>query len=126
MLKNIVTAALIAICLGSGAANAAAPTLKPKLSSVWTSGNLDCGSWIMAREAKMSQAIEDYIVGLMNGLALGREVELWHAKGATTQEQVFLWFDNYCRMNPLSNPTGDGARKLADELSDGDFSREAR
>ena len=37
-----------------------------------------------------------------NGMALGRAIEIWKSNGlSVSQEQAFLWLDNYCRQKPL-------------------------
>jgi hypothetical protein len=69
-----------------------------------TNGSIDCGLWVKARKQGAALAFESYLVGLMNGLALGSSIEFWYAGGnSVSQDQIFLWMDNYCERLPLSN-----------------------
>ena len=63
----------------------------------------DCGDWVKARKADRSSILEAFVVGTLNGMALGGKRELWRAAGdKVSDESVFLWMDNYCNANPLS------------------------
>lgn len=67
-------------------------------------GLLDCGAWVKSRTEGKSAIFEGYLVGFMNGLVLGSGTEFWRATGAkVSQDQVFLWMDNYCREHPLAD-----------------------
>lgn len=82
---------------------------------IYIEGTMDCGEWVQSRERQRSIAYETYLVGLINGLALGRKVEFWNAKGIVmSREQAYLWMDNYCKSNPLSQPTA-GVFQLFEE-----------
>ena len=68
-------------------------------------GTMDCGQWVESRSLNRSIAYEHYLIGLINGQALGRQVEFWNAGGIPVSlEQVHLWMDKYCKDHPLSNP----------------------
>ena len=79
-------------------------------------GTVDCGEWITARSNNTAVPLEHYLLGLLNGLALGRQDEFWRADGRSkpSREAIYLWMDKYCRDNPLSNPVS-GAFVLFDE-----------
>lgn len=80
---------------------------------IWASG-INCGDWAQQRAAGATY-VEWYLVGLIDGLALGTHTEIWRAGGVKiTGEQVFLWMDKYCRENPLSNVI-TGAFRLHEE-----------
>ena len=81
-------------------------------------GALDCGKWVQARTNSASSNLEHYLLGLLNGLALGRQVEFWQARGlpSPSRESVYLWMDGYCRDNPL-NDVAQGATALYAERS---------
>ena len=86
--------------------------------AITTSGKLDCAMWTNARTAKASDSHERFLQGLLNGMALGSNVEFWKAKGdGLTADDVFLWMDNYCRQNPLSNAF-EGSVVLMNEHTD--------
>lgn len=74
---------------------------------------VQCGNWVENRkEGKQSAVSEGSLLGFLSGWQAhsGRDV----FKGASN-ESIFLWMDNYCQKNPLSN-TYDGALKLDFEL----------
>jgi hypothetical protein len=78
-------------------------------------GITDCASWVTSRTAGRAEYLEHYLLGLLNGLALGSGIEFWRAGGVkVSREQAYLWMDNYCRNNPLSNPI-TGAFALMNE-----------
>ena len=90
---------------------------------IWTEGTVDCGMWVTARKQNSAQAFEGHLLGLLNGLALGRRVDIWRAEGVPmSRDQAYLWMDNYCQSNPLSHVVS-GAVMLADEKTNGTFSR---
>ena len=68
-------------------------------------GALDCGQWSAARTKERAGYFEHYLLGLLNGMALGKRIEFWHAGGRSSpsREAVYLWMDKYCRENPLSH-----------------------
>ena len=67
-----------------------------------TKGILDCGLWLDARRGNNAISLEHYLVGLINGLALGRGIEIWYAKGIEVNErQLHYWMDSYCARNPM-------------------------
>jgi hypothetical protein len=71
---------------------------------IWAKVTVDCGRWIEARTAGRASSLEAYLLGLLDGISFGAWVEFWKAGGIdTSKEQVFLWMDNYCRENPLSD-----------------------
>ena len=64
-------------------------------------GNLDCATWASSREAKASVALEHYLLGFINGLALGNRKDFWEYPSRIKREQVHYWMDKYCAENPL-------------------------
>ena len=72
-------------------------------TGVYASGTADCGLWAKARSEKSAELLEHYILGILDGMALTRQVEFWRADGAPiSRESVYLWMDGYCRENPLN------------------------
>jgi len=66
--------------------------------------SFNCGDWVTQRQEGPAQSIKlrGYVVGYINGLAIGRGADLWRANGGVlSQDQVFLWIDNWCKENPL-------------------------
>jgi len=71
---------------------------------IWIEGTLDCGEWVAARKAAMAQYYEHYLLGVLNGLSMGRRVDIWRIQdNKMSREQAYLWMHNYCQSNPLSN-----------------------
>lgn len=85
-------------------------------------GTMDCGSWVSSRKAN-NQLMQEWLLGLFNGLAFGANMELWDANGQTiTHQQMYLWMDNYCTKNPL-NSVIQGSVELMNERTNGRFSK---
>ena len=66
-----------------------------------------CAGWAEARDTPMTNLISEYwLVGLMNGLAIGSGKDFW---ANIEQNQLIFWMDRYCDNNPLGNTvTGAG------------------
>jgi hypothetical protein len=113
MKKTLTLALLLSCCL----ANA---------QGIFIQGNIDCGMWIEARSKRMAITFEHFIVGMVNGLAVGSELDIWRGKGiAVTQEQYFYWMDGYCKNKPL-NSVLQGVNDFANEMTDGRFIKRRR
>jgi hypothetical protein len=81
------------------------PTTHLSAQHITVEGWIDCGKWVEARKQERAVALEHYLIGLLNGLALGSYVDFWRAGGIKlSSEQAFLWMDNYCQREPLSDP----------------------
>jgi hypothetical protein len=119
-MKRAITSALLAVTLTLGCGGAAVAQL------VMIHGTLDCGIWIKARDKKTSEILEGVVVGTINGLAVGRFVEIWNAGGiSVSDDQAFLWLDNYCRQNPLKG-VFEGLASFANERTSGGFANALR
>lgn len=89
-------------------------------------GTMDCGKWLSARKSMTANYYEHYLLGIVDGLALGRWVDVWAGKGGqVTTEQFYYWMDAYCEKNPL-DMTITGAVNFADEMSNGVFKKKAK
>jgi hypothetical protein len=83
----------------------------------------DCGEWMKARKLKRSSPHEARLVGLIDGMAIGRMTEIWKAQGnPMSKEQVYSWMDQYCQANPQSRIV-IGAEELANEKTNGEYRR---
>ncbi len=106
-MKNLIAITIVLIISNLAAANVA------------VEGNLDCGAWLDARKSNSSKFFEHYLIGTINGMALGRNIEIWNANGIkVSREQVYFWMDSYCQKNPLSY-TITGAFAFANERTNG-------
>jgi len=91
--------------------------------SMWVETAEDCGEWAKARKLKRSSPHEARLVGLLDGMAVGRMIEIWKAQGnPMSKEQVYSWMDKYCQANPLSRVV-IGAEELANERTNGEYRR---
>ena len=91
--------------------------------SVLLTGDTNCGTWIDGRTQRTAVALENFLEGLLNGMALTSMIEFWDRGGVRiTKEQVFLWMDNYCRTNPHFN-IYLGAMAIVNERTDGEWDR---
>ena len=73
-------------------------------AGVVVEGQADCGLWVKARTGGTAGYLEHYLIGLLNGMVMGTGIEFWRAGGVpVSRDQVFLWTDNYCRGEPLSD-----------------------
>ena len=77
-------------------------------------GVRSCGVWVADRAQNSfgSRTDEAWFVGFMSGLAAmsGKDIIT-----DSDNESLFLWVDNYCKINPL-NSTGEAAEVLFLEL----------
>ena len=90
---------------------------------MWVETAEDCGEWAKARKLKRSSPHEARLVGLLDGMAVGRMIEIWRAQGSSmSKEQVYSWMDTYCQANPLSRVV-IGAEELANEKTNGEYRR---
>ncbi|MGH9651059.1 MAG: hypothetical protein ACRD3I_11385 [Terriglobales bacterium] len=90
---------------------------------IWVETPEDCGEWVKARKLKRSSPHEARLVGLLDGMAIGRMIEIWKAQGSPmSKEQAYLWMDKYCQSNSLSRVV-IGAEELANEKTIGEYRR---
>ena len=85
-------------------------------------GSIDCGLWMQARTESRAEALEHYLIGFLNGLALAARIDFWRAGPRLSRQQIYLWMDNYCRSTPLSSPV-QGAIALINERTGGAWDR---
>jgi hypothetical protein len=46
-------------------------------------------------------SFEQYVLGMLNGLTIGADLEVWNADGRTISwDAVYFWIDGYCRSHP--------------------------
>jgi hypothetical protein len=90
---------------------------------MWVETSEDCGEWMKARKLKRSSPHEARLVGLVDGMAVGRIIEIWKGQsGPTGREQLYVWMDQYCQANPQSRIV-IGAEEFANEKTGGEYRR---
>jgi hypothetical protein len=91
--------------------------------NIWVETSENCGEWLKARKLKRSSPHEARLVGLLDGMAVGRVIEIWKAHGnPMTRDQAIAWMDQYCQSNPQSRVV-IGADELANERTNGEYRR---
>jgi hypothetical protein len=91
--------------------------------TIWVDTSDGCGEWTKARKLKRSSPHEARLVGLIDGMAVGRVIEIWKAPGGPTgREQLYVWMDQYCQANPQSRIV-IGAEEFANERTGGEYRR---
>jgi len=83
-------------------------------------GGADCASWLQPASSTLGFMNKAWLVGYLSGLNIGffldeRRNTFNYFEGVTPQ-QINLWMDNYCRVNPLSDVSA-GAAQLYTEKS---------
>ena len=123
--KTILLLVAVMVCLSQPVKAEKEPT------SLIVRGMTDCGSWLKHR--KLSNAtvfnrmdiasVEFGLLGFLSGLAIVNKATVvetdadgnsafWIKNGVQlTNDQVYLWMDNFCRENPLERMFS-GALKL--------------
>jgi hypothetical protein len=69
--------------------------------SVWIEYGFTCASWAEARGSSNPLQVQAYLVGLIDGLALGSMKDFWKTGAGLEDTQVFFWMDQHCANNPL-------------------------
>lgn len=92
-------------------------------ADVMVEGKIDCGMWLDSRKSNQSQSLEHFLLGTVNGLAIGSDIEIWQADGLkVSREQLYYWMDGYCQKHPLSSPI-TGVLKFANERTNSRYER---
>jgi hypothetical protein len=68
---------------------------------VYIEGQSDCGDWLSSRQNRSAIALEDFVLGMLNGLAMGADAEYWRADGrGISRDAAYFSVDQYCRQHP--------------------------
>ena len=80
-------------------------------------GAATCGDWVKERadNGKNKVADESWLVGYLSGIATDSNKNFLRFNNANS---FYLWMDDYCKNNPLSN-TSIGGKMLSMELMKG-------
>lgn len=80
-------------------------------------GSMSCGSWLKERKQGTYSADLHWVLGFISSYNhyLDDSRSPNGVFGSADAEAVAVWMDNYCTINPLSNPY-TGAVKLINEL----------
>ena len=83
-------------------------------------GNIDCARWLTPDSAVGGLGNKSWLVGYLSGLSMGLAADKQRKPvnffEGVTNDQLYLWMDNYCRANPLSSVMG-GTGDLFQEIS---------
>jgi hypothetical protein len=77
----------------------------------WVRGDQNCASWVKPETHARELENRAWLIGFLSGVNMGlsnASTSTVGQRGAefgfdSTNEQIFLWMDNYCRTNPLSS-----------------------
>ena len=77
-------------------------------------GTASCGDWVKDRadNGRNKVAKESWLVGYLSGIAIDSNKDFLKFNDTNS---FYLWMDDYCKSNPLSN-TSAGGKKLSMEL----------
>jgi hypothetical protein len=74
---------------------------QPLVTPVQIEGLSDCGDWLASRQQRTAIALQNFAIGMLNGLALGEGKEFWRADGRPlSRDAVYFSIDGYCRLHP--------------------------
>lgn len=83
LMKKLLSVFFLAFCLSAGA------------QGIGTKGgSIDCGKWLSARKSETANYYESYLLGLVDGLALGRWVDIWSGKGGRVTREQFYYLSH--------------------------------
>ncbi|WP_019447000.1 hypothetical protein [Cupriavidus sp. BIS7] len=80
-------------------------------------GQPDCGEWVTARQNTQRNTFaslrnETWVIGYMSGIVMGAGEKIaGDPMGKYSNEQIYLYVDNFCRANPLKR-AGDAVIEL--------------
>jgi len=85
--------------------NSAKAQIAPDAHPVYLEGgSTDCGDWLQARSEKRSAALEHFMLGFIDGMAIGYDQDFWNAGGKSiSRNALYFSIDNYCHAHPTSN-----------------------
>ena len=98
-----------------------AATSGVRAQGIWIESGWTCADWAQARFDRNAYALEQHVVGTLNGIAIGAYRDFWREKTAIDSRQAFFWMDNFCEKNPLDKLLS-GVFSLVSERLGGDWS----
>ena len=75
-------------------------------------GMSSCGGWLNRGTSELALMRQAWVIGYLSGRAAATDKDFLTG---TDDATIFLWLDNFCRMNP-NKDVEDGAAALAAEL----------
>jgi hypothetical protein len=78
-------------------------------------GTTDCGEWLTDSPSAKGQN-KSWLLGFLSGLSVSGVVNGDPLSTISSAAQIFIWMDNYCSKNPLSN-VGTVGSELYRELA---------
>lgn len=76
----------------------------------------DCAEWAKYRMAGNALALEQFVVGELNGLAMGTGLDIWSIPTPIEPDQVYYWMDMYCQDEPLAYVTAGVAHLVVERF----------
>jgi hypothetical protein len=93
-MKKLFLSCVVSLCVTAAVTQ---PASAAEISTVdaWT-----CADW--AKRAEGISPLEHHLTGLINGMSVGANLNLWGLPTKIEREQLFYWMDQYCAKNPLN------------------------
>ncbi len=105
-MKKIVTAISSVVCIASSFG------AEPMTSGIRV---VDCGTWFRGEYRLQTHSwLDGYLTGLNASWDAERKQPANPLGQIKNADQAYLWMDNYCRANPMSDVHIGGARLLAE------------
>ena len=114
-MKNVLLIFLVFLAQGIGA------------STLWIEGgSANCADWIKSRQDKVSIRFEYFLMGTVNGMAIGSNFNIWACRPVRIdRDQMFMWVDEYCRKNPLSLQI-NAVQDFVEVVTNGEYHEKAK
>ena len=93
-MKKFFLLCVVSLCI------AAAVTKPASAAEIWIEDTWTCADW--AERVKGTSPLEHHLVGVLNGMSMGANLNLWGLPTKVEREQLFYWMDQYCDKNPLN------------------------
>ena len=92
-MKKFFLSCVVSLCI-TAAVTQPASAVEISTVDAWT-----CADW--AKRPKGISPIEHHLTGILNGMSIGANLNLWGLPTPVNREQLFYWMDQYCANNPL-------------------------
>ena len=114
-MKQALTAATLAMAMTSTMIGTQA-----RAEGIIVKYNYSCADWSNAKsEAYTVGVARGWLVGMINGLALGSDNDFWSTGSGLEPDQIFYWTDQYCNSNPLGSVVPGIYKLMAERLGPG-------
>jgi len=93
-MKKFFLSCVVSLCITAAVTQPASAA-----EGIWVEDGWTCADW--AKRPKGISPIEHHLTGILNGMSIGANLNLWGLPTPVNREQLFYWMDQYCANNPL-------------------------